>query len=157
MVGPHVRLWLRLNPACGLIANLKAGIGGTAFDYYELAVSETIRLVFLVVGFAYPLPRRAVLRGCDMTLEPKFMPSTAVSSHLGLSLAELDSVARSRFGDPANTGPLPRLWYSIRYFIPDVFYEAMIAKLVVPGTVWLDVGCGRDLFPCNQQLAQAIC
>jgi SAM-dependent methyltransferase len=70
-----------------------------------------------------------------------------------LSPADLDVVARGRFGDPRTTGPLPRLWHRVRYFVPDVFYEAMVAKLVTPQAAWLDVGCGRDLFPGNHRLA----
>lgn len=42
------------------------------------------------------------------------------------------------------------------HFGPDERYEALVASLVGPETVWLDVGCGRDLFPYNRLLAQQL-
>jgi SAM-dependent methyltransferase len=84
------------------------------------------------------------------------MASATLRPRLGLSPGELDAVARARFGDPRTTGPLPRLWHRARYFIPDVFYEGMVAKLVTPRAAWLDVGCGRDLFPGNDRLAREL-
>ena len=50
-------------------------------------------------------------------------------------------------------GWLPRLHQRFGYFTPDEYYEAMVAKLVVRGRTWVDLGCGRDLFPHNQKLA----
>jgi hypothetical protein len=42
------------------------------------------------------------------------------------------------------------------YFTRDVFYEAIVARLVTPNAAWLDVGCGRNIFPSNQHLAQIL-
>jgi ubiquinone/menaquinone biosynthesis C-methylase UbiE len=50
----------------------------------------------------------------------------------------------------------PRLRQRFNYFTPDEWYEASISNLVTAGTVWLDVGCGRDVFPCNPQLAHRL-
>lgn len=47
--------------------------------------------------------------------------------------------------------PARRLRY--RYFNPDDRYEALVRRLVTGDTRWLDVGCGRDLFPSNRPLA----
>jgi SAM-dependent methyltransferase len=69
---------------------------------------------------------------------------------------DLDQVFRRRFGDPNLTGPLPRLWHRLGYFTPDIYYEALVARLVTDGTAWLDVGCGRYLFPGNEQLADIL-
>jgi 2-polyprenyl-3-methyl-5-hydroxy-6-metoxy-1,4-benzoquinol methylase len=67
--------------------------------------------------------------------------------------AELATVYRSRYGHPRTTGPLPRFWHRLGYFVPDVFYEAVVTKLVRKEATWLDVGCGRALFPSNPRLA----
>jgi hypothetical protein len=37
-----------------------------------------------------------------------------------------------------------------------VYYEAVVAKLVRPESQWLDVGCGRGVFPSNPRLAQTL-
>ena len=42
------------------------------------------------------------------------------------------------------------------YFTPDDRYEALIADLVTDGSSWLDVGCGRDIFPFNKALAKQL-
>jgi SAM-dependent methyltransferase len=69
---------------------------------------------------------------------------------------ELPHVYRSRFGDPRRTGSLPRLWHRCKYFAPDSYYEALVDRLVGPKTVWLDIGCGRSLFPSNERLSRAL-
>jgi 2-polyprenyl-3-methyl-5-hydroxy-6-metoxy-1,4-benzoquinol methylase len=68
----------------------------------------------------------------------------------------LAEVFRSRFGNPDALGPVPKLWHRRGYFPPDVFYEAVVANLVRPGAAWLDVGCGRDVFPGNADLARGL-
>ena len=50
----------------------------------------------------------------------------------------------------------PRTRKSFRYFNPDDWYEALVEKLVAPETRWLDVGCGRDIFPSNKPLAREL-
>jgi SAM-dependent methyltransferase len=42
------------------------------------------------------------------------------------------------------------------YFTPDDHYEALLDTLVEPGTRWLDVGCGRALFPNNPDLSREL-
>lgn len=78
------------------------------------------------------------------------------SSSFRLSQADLAEIFRLRFGDPTSTGILPRLWHRLRYFVPDIFYEAAVAKLVGKDSAWLDVGCGRDIFPTNSNLAAVL-
>lgn len=50
----------------------------------------------------------------------------------------------------------PRLRQQFGYYTPDDWYEALLAGLVAPGVKWLDVGCGRNLFPSNRPLADAL-
>lgn len=66
---------------------------------------------------------------------------------------ELDEVARLKYGELSTTGWGPRLRWRFAYFTPDEFYEALVARLVRADVSWLDVGCGRDLFPHNRPLA----
>ncbi len=75
---------------------------------------------------------------------------------LGLTKLELEEDYRLRHGDPATHGWGPRMRLRFGYFSPDVFYEALVAKFVTPNVAWLDVGCGRSIFPGNQQLAQIL-
>ena len=42
------------------------------------------------------------------------------------------------------------------YFTPDDYYEAAVAKLVTSDCNWLDVGCGRHVFPSNARLARIL-
>lgn len=42
------------------------------------------------------------------------------------------------------------------YFNPDDHYEALIEFLVEEETTWLDIGCGRNLFPSNHHLAKVL-
>jgi hypothetical protein len=43
---------------------------------------------------------------------------------------------------------------SFGYFTPDDHYEVLVARLVTSGCHWADIGCGRDIFPSNPQLAR---
>jgi SAM-dependent methyltransferase len=42
------------------------------------------------------------------------------------------------------------------HFNPDDHYEALVDSLVGARTRWLDVGCGRNLFPSNEALARLL-
>ncbi len=50
----------------------------------------------------------------------------------------------------------PRMRLAFGYFTPDDYYEALLAKLINPGCLWADVGCGRDLFASNPALAAVL-
>jgi SAM-dependent methyltransferase len=69
---------------------------------------------------------------------------------------DLEEAFRLKFGDPATMGWSPRMRRRFGYFSPDDRYEAQVAALVREGTAWLDVGCGRFLFPSNDRLARAL-
>ena len=68
----------------------------------------------------------------------------------------LETVFRLKHGDPATTGWAPRRRHRFRYYTPDDYYEALVAGLVEPGSAWLDVGCGRDVFPSNRALSRRL-
>jgi SAM-dependent methyltransferase len=66
------------------------------------------------------------------------------------------AVMHAKYGPPESAGPAPRLWYRVGYATPDEYYEALIANLATDGCDWLDVGCGRNIFPSNRELAQTL-
>lgn len=70
--------------------------------------------------------------------------------------AELEAVFRQKYGEPGSTGWGPKQRLRHGYFTPDDHYEALIARLVTAQTRWLDVGCGRHLFPNNAALARQL-
>jgi SAM-dependent methyltransferase len=66
---------------------------------------------------------------------------------------KLWEIFRLKYGDPATYGWGPRMRSRVRHFTPDDYYEALVDRLVAPGCAWIDVGCGRDIFPDNEPLA----
>jgi SAM-dependent methyltransferase len=84
------------------------------------------------------------------------MPRSEGPAILPPSEAALRNVFRIKYGDPASTGWGPAMRLRAGYFNPDDHYEALVASLVTPETLWLDVGCGRDIFPSNRALAKGL-
>jgi 2-polyprenyl-3-methyl-5-hydroxy-6-metoxy-1,4-benzoquinol methylase len=70
--------------------------------------------------------------------------------------AEVEAVFVEKYGGTDAMGPMQRVWRRAGYFAPDDVYEALVAKLVAPGCDWLDVGCGRNIFPDNERLAASL-
>ena len=68
----------------------------------------------------------------------------------------LRQMCRRRYGPPERQGWGPRLRRRYGHYTPDDVYETLVAGLVVPGVAWLDVGCGRELFPNNLGLAEQL-
>lgn len=69
---------------------------------------------------------------------------------------ELAKVFQIKYGTPEETGWSPRLRWDHGYFNPDDHYEALVNNLVTSDTAWMDVGCGRFLFPSNGALAKEL-
>ncbi len=65
----------------------------------------------------------------------------------------LPVVLYARFGPTGRMGWSPRLRQRHNYDTPDELYEAAVSAFVTADTIWLDVGCGRDLFPSNRAAA----
>lgn len=72
------------------------------------------------------------------------------------SSSELDHYVRQKYGQPESMDVSPSLRYRHRYVAADDVYEALVSRLVTPSTRWLDVGCGRDIFPSNLDGARAL-
>ncbi len=66
---------------------------------------------------------------------------------------DFESVLRFKYRDLSCVGWGPRLRRRYKYYTPDEVYEALVMRLV-QGKTWLDVGCGRDVFPNNRPLAR---
>lgn len=71
---------------------------------------------------------------------------------------ELREIVRLKHptGDPSGFGWATRMRLDFGYFTPDEIYEHTVSGLVHAGTSWLDVGCGRNLFPSNPRLAREL-
>lgn len=70
--------------------------------------------------------------------------------------SDLEAVFRLKYGDPDQAGWRARMRVRFGYFTPDDHYEAIVDRLIVPGCTWVDVGCGRDVFPSNSRLAEVL-
>jgi 2-polyprenyl-3-methyl-5-hydroxy-6-metoxy-1,4-benzoquinol methylase len=70
--------------------------------------------------------------------------------------ATLAKVFAQKYGVAPQLGWGPRMRQRFGYFNPDEHYEALVCDLVTPRTRWLDVGCGRELFPSNKTLAREL-
>jgi SAM-dependent methyltransferase len=80
----------------------------------------------------------------------------AAAEDEAVTRADLEAILRLKYGEPAAWGWSVRMSYEADYFTPDDYYEALVGKLVQQDAPWLDVGCGRDLFPHNQPLASLL-
>jgi SAM-dependent methyltransferase len=65
----------------------------------------------------------------------------------------MPAVLQFKYGAPATRGWSPRLRDQFGYSSPDDWYEAMLFHLIDSTTEWLDVGCGRNIFPSNPAAA----
>ena len=70
-----------------------------------------------------------------------------------LALRFMSEVWHFKYGDSGSRGWTPRLRARFGYSSPDDWYEATLFDLVGPATDWLDVGCGRHVFPSNPRAA----
>jgi len=80
------------------------------------------------------------------TSSPDFEPTAAA----------LERVFGLKVKDLAKAGWGPRIARRFDYYTPDDHYEALMLRLVSDGMAWLDVGCGRAIFPSNPDLARLL-
>lgn len=69
---------------------------------------------------------------------------------------ELIAIFDRKYRRAAKMGWGPRQRLRFDYFNPDDHYEALVERLVQPGVRWADIGCGRDIFPSNPDLAREL-
>ena len=120
---------------------LLGGIPRTAAPGCIAAESDSLR---------YRTPRVGDEReGCCLTVVNE-------SFALSPSKSELIAIFDTKYSRTAVMGWGPRMRRDFDYFTPDDQYEAIVAKLVGNGTWWADIGCGRDIFPSNPELAKTL-
>jgi SAM-dependent methyltransferase len=69
---------------------------------------------------------------------------------------QLENIFSMKYGSSGHYSWAPAMRKRFNYFNPDDYYEALIASLVQEDTLWLDIGCGRNIFPSNQLLAREL-
>ena len=69
---------------------------------------------------------------------------------------ELVEIFTQKYGKDQDLGWSPALRRKFDYFNPDDVYEALLSKAVNEHTQWLDVGCGRNIFPSNPKLSKEL-
>ena len=79
--------------------------------------------------------------------------TVSACSHLTEAVRE---IRRLKFDASSSLGWSARMRQRFGYFTPDEWYEATLFRLVESGTTWLDVGCGRGLFPGNEPLGKLL-
>ncbi|HUL64984.1 MAG TPA: methyltransferase domain-containing protein [Burkholderiaceae bacterium] len=68
----------------------------------------------------------------------------------------LMALCREKYFSAGEPGWSPKMRLRFGYFSPDEYYEAVVEQLVQPGVAWIDIGCGRDIFPSNPGLARKL-
>lgn len=84
------------------------------------------------------------------------VPTPGDAAMPACALPHLATVLHLKYGAPADWGWGPRLRGRFGYHTPDDWYEATVSALVGPDTDWLDVGCGRNVFPFNRPTARML-
>lgn len=76
---------------------------------------------------------------------------------MNLSLADARrEIFRLKTESQSFQGWSPTIRQRFGYFTPDEWYEALMFGTISADSVWLDVGCGRELFPSNPNLANIL-
>ena len=73
-----------------------------------------------------------------------------------ITTSDLQRLSVLKYGPAGSRGWTPKLRERFNYFTPDDWYETLLDRLITPATRWLEVGCGRRLFPSNHALATAL-
>ena len=92
----------------------------------------------------------------DAPRETSAEPSPTAAGLRGRAAGAMPAILVEKYGPTETQGWGPRLRASFGHATPDDWYEASLDALVMPATVWLDVGCGRDLFPSNAGTARRL-
>jgi 2-polyprenyl-3-methyl-5-hydroxy-6-metoxy-1,4-benzoquinol methylase len=79
-----------------------------------------------------------------------------VSSRIESAQVWLDEVQHLKYGPEATRGWTPLLREKFGYISPADLYEATLFGLIRTETEWLDVGCGRNVFPTNPDAARRL-
>jgi SAM-dependent methyltransferase len=74
------------------------------------------------------------------------------------SSADLLEIVRMKHanGDLSGAGWGTQMRLRFDYFTPDEYYEYVVSQFASRSRAWLDVGCGRNIFPGNPKLARIL-
>jgi len=70
-----------------------------------------------------------------------------------ITTTDLQRLSVFKYGPDESRGWGPTLRQRFGYYTPDDWYETLVDQLVTSETRWLEVGCGRSIFPSNPSLA----
>ena len=73
-----------------------------------------------------------------------------------ITTSDLRQLSDFKYGETESRGWGPRLRERFGYYTPDDWYETLVDQLVTASTRWLEVGCGRSIFPSNPALAKKL-
>jgi len=73
-----------------------------------------------------------------------------------ITTTDLRRLSVVKYGPEESRGWGPTLRHRFGYYTPDDWYETLVDQLVTPSTRWLEVGCGRHIFPSNTPLAKEL-
>jgi len=73
-----------------------------------------------------------------------------------ITTSDLRRISNLKYGYGESRGWGPKLREIFGYNTPDDWYETLLDRLVTSSTRWLEVGCGRRLFPSNPSLASEL-
>lgn len=92
------------------------------------------------------------MKSHDHDLTEALLPDSLVAC----ARACMPSVLSDKYGDllAGGWGPRQRAWFG--HVTPADWYEALLDAVITPHTVWLDVGCGRDVSPGNAATARRL-
>lgn len=82
--------------------------------------------------------------------------TTTIDPRATVTREQLEKIFHLKYGSPEATGWGPRSRWKAGHFNPADYYEAIVEQLVPNESRWLDVGCGRNLFPRNEPLAKLL-
>lgn len=77
----------------------------------------------------------------------------------GMSAPDVELLSKNfelKYGEEEALGWAPKTRKKYGHYNPDDYYETVIDQLLQAGQSWLDVGCGRRIFPSNPQLARLL-
>ena len=83
----------------------------------------------------------------------------ANTSELGnatITKNDLIGIYNRKYGNKTDLGWGPKLRLKFHYFSPDEHYEALVKNIIKENSSWADIGCGRNLFPYNPDLARTL-
>lgn len=82
--------------------------------------------------------------------------SNAGKNSIAPSAFELREIYDAKYRNKASLGWGPQTRLRFKYFSPDEQYEAVVSKLLQEDCSWVDIGCGREIFPSNPGLADVL-